>query len=220
MRLILFIVSLLPLNLIAQDTLSHFSLGASIEGDWCDRRSTIDGDQQFLKSQYDSLETGRIRGGLGFCLQYRMNNNLSIQSGVNYIMRGYRIDTISESELTNLRYNFNYIELPVYLNLKFRNEKKIQPMLFIGASFRYLVHMQTKFYQMGINTEKVDAENDDILPFAVNACVGIGFSKNIYDRTRLQIAGLFNQSITAITESPYKRLLNSAGIQIAITRDI
>lgn len=220
MRLILFIVSLLPLNLIAQDTLSHFSLGATIEGDWCDRRSTIDGDQQFLKSQYDSLETGRIRGGLGFCLQYRMNNNLSIQSGVNYIMRGYRIDTISESELTNLRYNFNYIELPVYLNLKFRNEKKIQPMLFIGVSFRYLVHMQTKFYQMGINTEKVDAENDDILPFAVNACVGIGFSKNIYDRTRLQIAGLFNQSITAITESPYKRFLNSAGIQIAITRDI
>ena len=220
MRIILFIVSLLPINFMAQDTLSHFRLGGSIEGDWCDRRSTIDGDQQFLKTQYDSLESGRLRGGLGFCMQYKINNRLSFQSGINYIMRGYRIDTINDSEITNMRYNFNYIELPTYLSVKFRNDKKIQPMIFIGASFRMLVQVQTKFYQIGNNTENVKNENDDILPFAVNACVGIGFSKNIYDKTQLQVAGLFNQSITATTATPYKRFLNSAGIQIAITRDI
>ena len=69
---------------------------------------------------FTKIRLGYVVGGI---VDYKINDNISIQSGINYSSKGTSVDIDKAHEVTNskgyIRLHFNYLEIPIQANYKF-----------------------------------------------------------------------------------------------------
>ena len=68
---------------------------------------------------------------IGGYFRYSFNSRYSIQPEINFYAKGSRINTVDN--LYEYVY-LGYLEVPVLFELKFRNQKKLQPIIFAGPA--------------------------------------------------------------------------------------
>ena len=68
---------------------------------------------------------------IGGYFRYRFNNKYSVQPEINFYSKGSKINTIDN--LYEYVY-LNYLEIPVLFTITFRDQKKLQPIIFAGPA--------------------------------------------------------------------------------------
>jgi hypothetical protein len=68
---------------------------------------------------------------IGGYFRYSINNKLAVQPEINYYAKGSGINTIDN--LYEYVY-LDYLEIPVLLIFKFRNERKLKPVIYAGPT--------------------------------------------------------------------------------------
>jgi len=218
MKRILIILFLFPACLIAQDTTSAFSFGFLFSNDICSRISKAEGSTADLKQRFDSLEDVSYGYTAGIILSRSFNRNLSLHSGLNYSDRGYSIDTLSEVDLTNVKFHYRYLEVPLRVVYVFSAQKKIRPFVSLGLNFGYLLQAKTKYNQIGQATEPSFNNSDELIRFNLGVSASVGIEKSINTKYKFGVEILVRQSLLSISNSPLQRMLNSAGVCISFAR--
>ncbi len=218
MRKLICILFLLPIFSIAQDTTSKFSLGLSFSNDWCSRFTSTSDELKVMKTEFDSLENGKYGCTAGLFAGYAFHSNMNLQTGIYFANRGYNIDTLSSANLTNLKFQFRYIEIPLRFSYVFNSRYRLRPVVSFGCYGGYLIQQKTNYHQIGIAgiDHFEDDENLSSINFGILASVG--FQKMIQEKFTFQVDILCRQSFTSISNTPFKRYLNSAGINLSLSR--
>ena len=203
-----------------QDSIAKFSLGAQAGVYWSDLMLKANGELEFLKTQFDSLEHGRIMSSAGLVMKYHINSKITIGSGINLKTLGFGIDTLENAGIADIRFNFQYVEVPLNLEYTFKESKTWKPILRVGLSYQYLVGMQRRYFEFGQTNETLLKETKQYVTSAIGINVGIGVNKKVYEKTNLQIVISGERNLSSISDSPLERYWQNAGIYFALTRDI
>jgi hypothetical protein len=74
---------------------------------------------------------------IGGYFRYCFNNRFAIQPEINFYTKGSRINTIDN--LYEYVY-LDYLEIPVLFAVRFRHEKKLQPIIYVGPAIGINTH--------------------------------------------------------------------------------
>ena len=219
MKKILCILLLLPLFTKAQDSTSHvFYGGISYSNDLSYRLSKADGDIDYLKQEFDSLESSRYGFSAGVFAGYTINSALSVRAGLHFSRYGFAIDTLEEAGFTNMKFNYSYVELPIRISHVFKLQSKVQPIVSLGLYAGYLLQQKTTHFATG-EPQRITYEDGQALSSINLGVIGaVGFQKNIAPNYRIQLEGAFRQSFTPVGDTPLKRYLFSTGVNFSIVR--
>lgn len=204
----------------SQDSTATFRIGVQSGVYWSDRILKADGEVESLKSQFDSLEQGRIKSSAGVVFAYCHNSQLSITSGLLLRTYGFFIDSLESSSVAKMRYNFQYLEIPLNLEFTFNKFKTWQPLIQAGISYQYLVGMQRRYFEFGQTTEILLKETEQYVTSGIGINLGIGINKKVNDNSNFQIGIAGQRNLTSISKTPIERYWQNAGIYFALTRDI
>ncbi len=218
MKKLIYILFLLPIFSIAQDSTSKFSVGISFSNDWCNRFSSADDDVKEMKNEFDSLEAGKYGFTTGLFAGYAFHPSMNFQTGIYFANRGYRIDTLSESSMTNLKFQYRYIEVPLRFSYVFNSSSKLRPVLSIGCYGGYLIQQKTKYRQIGITGFDHFSDKEKLSSINLGVTASFGFQKLIQEKFTFQLDVICRQSLTPLSDTPFKRYLNSVGINLSLSR--
>lgn len=219
MKKILCLLLFLPLFTKAQDSTSHVIFGGiSYSNDLSYRLSKAEGEFSYLKNEFDSLESSRYGFSAGIFAGYTINTTLSVQAGLHFTRSGFSIDTLQEVGFTNMKFNYNYLELPIRITHVFKLQRKIQPIVSMGFYAGYLLQHRTTYFVSAEPQRKTYEDGQSLSPLNLGFMGTLGFQKDIAPNYRIQVEGLFRQSFTSISNTPLKRYLFSTGINLSLVR--
>ena len=119
------------------------TIGGRIGGNF--GSASVDGVANILTPDISTLNT--FMGGI--TINQRLDDLLSVTSGVNYKRKGFRASQDINTELFeielpvnisgNLETRLDYIEVPLLLNFAFNRNSNIQPYIEVGPAFSYAV---------------------------------------------------------------------------------
>jgi opacity protein-like surface antigen len=118
--------------------------------------------------------TGLAFGGL---LDISVMNILSIEPGIGYSMRGYKMSTTEPSFGTmTFSNNFSYLTIPVHGKLKFPTPL-IKPYALAGLNVGLLLAAKAKMEGTGIPTEELDVKDSmNAVDIGLDLGAGVEFS--------------------------------------------
>lgn len=103
---------------------------ASLDGNYLHSNYLMDND---FKSKF------KIGGGLGIVLNYRVADELSIETGINYVIRDYKVNNRQELGMTesflisNVSFDRKYLEIPISVVRNFEDFEKLE--LYFGLYY-------------------------------------------------------------------------------------
>lgn len=137
----------------------------------------------WIKPDLKGLERDGYRVGFGYGVQmeFRIQDNYAIASGVQISYRGgsikYKADSVNIPDLVTT-YKLQYVEIPIALKMKTNEFKKIRYYGMFGFSPGYII--RSKF-----DTENLENENakEYMNEFNVNMIIGAGLEYTISGST-------------------------------------
>lgn len=216
MKKILWILFLVPFSAVAQDSTGKFLIGISFSNDLCNRLSLADDEVVQMKNDFDSLESFQYGMTTGMFAGYSLRSNLTLQAGAYFANRGYKIDTLQQASIANVKFNFRYVEVPVRLNYVFRNSWKLKPFFSAGLSMSLLVQNKTFYRTIGVAGIDDYRDEQKLAPIVYGMNASIGFQKEIQEEYLFQCEVIYRQSVSSISDTPLKRYLNATGINLSL----
>jgi len=206
----------IPFCGLSQDTLSNWKWGASVGAEQCGRRLKAIGIDQSAEAVWNDMEENvwRLTGGVR--IQRELVSGLAVFSGLNYLNRGYRVDTIQDANLNSLNYSFKYLEIPLGLFYSPMNNRKnsilanasINAALSIDNSLQYSKDGQTARFEM-------DAV-PNVNTLSWNVSVGLGIRRAITNTAHADLYLGGNQSLSPLAVGNLERRLFSLGIYLSV----
>ena len=216
----LIIISFYSLHLDAQDSISHWSIGA--QGSIFYSYRSIKSSQELaeMKTLFDSLETSILGHQIGGAIRYTINNNFDISSGITYQRSGYNIDTLMEASIANMKFRYSFIKIPIRFHFNFRNGKTNRPFIAAGVSTNYCVADKTTFTEFGRATV-IELEKPKITGNVfTDINLTIGLMKTITPKTKLHLAIDGAYSLQPLEKGELTRRLWNAGVWLSLTHDL
>jgi hypothetical protein len=206
----------LPFCAFSQDTLSKWSWGLTGGVEQSGRQLKESNNNQDVIDFWNGLEENvwRLSGGLR--VQRELTQRFSVYSGLTYINRGYRIDTIQDAGLNALEYHFRYLEVPVGVFYSANNGKKNS--LMASASFNTAFGLSnTLYYYKNGQTARFEMEavpNVNSVIFNVSAALGV--RRTITNTAKLDLYLSGNQSLSPLANGDLERRFFSVGLFISV----
>ena len=206
----------LPVMVFSQDTLSKWSWGVMGGVERCGRiLKDVNNDEESLKV-WNDLEDNVWRLSGGMRIQRQLIGHFSVFSGLTYVDRGYRIDTLPNAGLNTLEYHFQYVEVP--FGIAYSPAKNKKNSLLASASFITAFGLSNKlYYNKDGQTARFEMQAaPDLNPTTMNVSAALGVRRAITNTAKLDIYVSGNQSLSPISSGPLERRFRSVGMFISI----
>jgi hypothetical protein len=217
MNKILIILSMLSCVFAnAQDTLSKWTLGAvgGLNRSYIQIKSSGEPNTAEIWNSFEEPSWG---GYVGVRVSYFIQPKMELISGLNFADRGYRIDTLQEAGLHNIKFQYRFLEIPVALNYGFNLNNKNQVITSLGIAARMLVSdkmLYEKFNQTAVyEMSDIQAENT----INTNVTASLGLRRLITETFNLDVYIQGNRALSPLGDGPVSRYLNSLGMFVAIS---
>lgn len=182
---------------------------------------SIDASESAFKDvaeQWNELEKASYKGGVGLGFRFPLSERITLQSGLQWAQRGYKLDTIQDASITGMKYHFTAMELPLKVNYMLTDGKAWNPYVSFGVSLGYIVKSKSTFQRLG-QTPEFDFYADGCLQHIQLGAIGsLGFIRAIDDHSQLFIAADYYQSFAPVMKSTIERRLNHLGVRFGISR--
>jgi hypothetical protein len=206
----------LPVMVFSQDTLSKWSWGVMGGVERCGRiLKDVNNDEESLKV-WNDLEDNVWRLSGGMRIQRQLIGHFSVFSGLTYVDRGYRIDTLPNAGLNTLEYHFQYVEVP--FGIAYSPAKNKKNSLLASASFITAFGLSNKlYYNKDGQTARFEMQAaPDLNPTTMNVSAALGVRRAITNTAKLDIYVSGNQSLSPISSGPLERRFRSVGMFVSI----
>jgi hypothetical protein len=157
----------------------------------------------------------RFAGGLR--IQRELGSGLSLFSGINYINRGYSIDTIQDAQLNTLDYSFKSIELPLGFAFQPATGRKNSLLLNASINAAFLIDNTLQYSKDG-QTARFEMEAvQNAKPIGWNVSAGLGVRRAVTNTANVDLYLGGNQALSPLAEGSLERRLFSLGLYLSIT---
>ena len=201
----------------AQGTLSHWSFGVVSGVEQCGRLLSDAGGNQDEFDYWNSLEQNvwRISGGLR--AERKLNERFSLYTGLNYVNRGYQIDTLEDAGLNSLDFNFRYLDVPlglIYTGKRYgKNSLFAASTLSMGYAWNDVV-----FYQKNGQTAQFEMQAlSNVSPIGANVSAALGVRRSITETANADFYFSGNQSLIPLAQGALERRFYAFGFFVAVT---
>jgi Outer membrane protein beta-barrel domain len=216
MRFIFCFLLLIPAAMNAQDSTSKVMWGVAFGNDMCYRLSKADAGFDNFKSEFDSLESAKYGYSAGLTFSYAVRSNWTIQSGLNFSEKGYRIDTLKEASLTNMKFHFRYVELPVTVGNVFNSKRAVKPCASMGVYVGYLLSQRTTYTPIGEISSHYADNSSALSNVNLGLVATLGMQTTIQSSYLFKVEAMYKQSLLSLSDGPFNRYLNSLGVVLSL----
>ncbi len=179
------------------------------------------------KEQDNSFYRPRLGFSTGGHVSYNITKRLSIESGAQFSLKGYRSkpsfgvilygNEIYEGKMKD-HYNFNFVDIPLSVNYVFFNNR-LQMVATAGVTWNHMRHNSVKRFTQ-------DDVNKDLRPVMIfhtpyrqntfSCTVGLGIQYNVNERLLLKAVPTFRYAIIPIQTNLAKSAYHwNAGLNIS-----
>jgi opacity protein-like surface antigen len=151
------------------------------------------------KPMLDSLESPKFCYSFGIYSNYQLSKRFSLELGVYYANKGYKIDDITfttanypeEAGKGSVFYNYRYIDVPLNMNFYIIN-KKVKLFLSTGLTANIFINqkgvIKSDEFDVSIFNERNKPFRDNTAPFniAFNGSLGLEYELSQHFTLRLQ----------------------------------
>jgi hypothetical protein len=201
----------------SQDTLSNWSFGLVGGLDQCGRVLKHSGNDQGVTAPWNSLEKKVLRLSGGLRLERNFSKHFSLLTGLNYVDRGYSIDTLQDAGLNGLEFHFRYIELPLGLIYTGKALGKNSLLASAGVTFGYAVSDILYYRKDGQSALFEMQAVNNMKPFQANVSAALGIRRNVTARANADLYLSGNQALLPVAQGELERRFYSFGIFLAVT---
>lgn len=202
---------------IAQDTLScwRFGGGGSLVYSYRSLKATDELTE--MKVIYDSIETGILGFQFGGIVEFALNRSFDVVSGIDYVRMGYDIDTLKEASITDMRFRYDFIRVPLKFVWHYQRGMRMSPFLSIGGGANYCVSEKVTFKQFGSATLlEMEKKTVSGKVFPELNC-SVGMVKQITPETMLRIFIEAHYNLNSLEAGNLSRKLWGTGVSVSLS---
>jgi len=166
------------------------------------------------KPMLDSLESPKICYSLGIYSTYQLSKRFSLELAVYYANKGYKIDEIKFTTVTNpddggvgsVFYNYRYVDVPLNVNFYIIN-KKVKLFLSTGLTANVLINKKTVIssdeFDVSTMNERNKPTRDNIAPFNISFNGSLGLEYELSNHFTLRLQPHYQRFLTTIDTSKW-----------------
>jgi hypothetical protein len=200
----------------AQDTLSNWSFGGLLGVDRQYRVLNAEGSLSGTAEAWDDLESAawRISGGLK--VQWSPFKRFSLSTGIIYVDRGYKIDSLKDARWHGLEYHFRYVDIPVGIHYTGLESKKNRLFAGVGINTSIAVSNMLQYQKNGQTAQFEMKAESEIHPILLNVSASLGIRRTITNNATVDFYLNGIQSLKPYAVGPLERRFNSVGLFVSI----
>ena len=214
----LFLITLLIAGLAcgAQDTLSNWSFGGLLGVDRQYRVLNAENSLSGTAETWDDLESAawRISGGLK--VQWSPLKSFALSTGIIYVDRGYKIDSLKNVRWHGLEYHFRYVDIPLGFHYTGIETKKNRLFAGVGINTSIAVSNVLQFQKNGQTAQFEMKAESEMRPILLNVSASLGVRRTITNNATVDLYVNGIQSLKSYAEGPLERRFNSVGLFVSI----
>ena len=214
----LFLITLLIAGLAcnAQDTLSNWSFGGLLGVDRQYRVLNAENSLSGTAETWNELESAawRISGGLK--VQWSPLKRFALSTGIIYVDRGYKIDSLKNARLHGLEYHFRYVDIPLGFHYTGVESKKNRLFAGVGINTSIAVSNVLQYQKNGQTAQFEMKAESEIRPILLNVSASLGLRRTITNNATVDLYVNGIQSLKSYAEGPLERRFNSVGLFVSI----
>lgn len=214
----LFLITLLIAGLAcnAQDTLSNWSFGGLLGVDRQYRVLNAENSLSGTAETWDDLESAAWRVSGGFKVQWAPLKRFALSTGIIYVDRGYKIDSLEDARLHGLEYHFRYVDIPLGFHYTGIESKKNRLFAGVGINTSIAVSNVLQYQKNGQTAQfEMEAESE-MRPILLNVSASLGLRRTITNNATVDLYVNGIQSLKSYAEGPLERRFNSVGLFVSI----
>lgn len=232
MKHLLMLAPLFFSTAIAQSTAKNrkFEFGVSVSNDIGYRtlkHNDTDPSNDFILEQRNDREEIKYCYSAGLTIAYTLNVRARISTGILYSNKGYQTEKLSlqsafpDPEAPNkfqLRYNMNYIDVPLIFNYRFGQKKKLRFSIGAGVGTNiFLKEVRRSILYYDDKTERESSETEfDYIRINLSPQVEFGVIFDAHDLFYLSARPTFSYGLLKIIDAPITAYLFTGGINVGI----
>lgn len=217
MRNWLFIVCMFPLAVFGQDSISHWRLGGALQSGTFGRWTQLKSGPPEIKERLDEAERNGSAWGARFITQYQLKSSSRLEASLGVSQGFYRVDTIAEAEMYDVRYRYTFIDIPIGIAGTWANLGKWSIEGNIGIVGSVLMSQRTSYLFIGLADGDV-WEEPNLRRFLPGVYGEVAFRKEIYSGSYLSFGARIHQMILPTVNGPLQRYLYQGTVNIAYVR--
>jgi len=182
------------------------------------RITQANGDLNWLKKEWDKLESGSVGYSFGAFAERTLSPNLSLRVGAGFSSFGERADSLIDLGVDKYRTDYKFIELPVVASYYFGENKYRKPYFSAGYTMNYFLNKSITYSLVGSNREEKTVVKGDEKSINHAVRIAFGFDFVLDKKWSLKTEIFANQFVSSLTNDGVRRLPFSSGLSVQLRK--
>lgn len=181
-------------------------------------RTNAPGELDWLKKEWDKLETGSMGYSLGAFAERTVTSKISLRVGAGFSTYGERADSLKDLGIDKYNTDYRFIEVPVVASYYIGNSKYNRPYFSAGYNLNYFLNKRITYSLLGSNREEKTVLNGDEKAISHAVRFAFGFDFELDKKWSLKTEIFANQFVSSLTNGGVRRLPFAAGLSIQLRK--
>jgi len=182
------------------------------------RITQANSDLNWLKKEWDKLESGSVGYSFGAFAERTLSTKLSLRVGAGFSSFGERVDSLSDLGIDKYKTDYRFIEVPLVASYYFGENKYRRPYLSAGYTLNYFLNKRISYSMVGSSREETTVLKSDVnaISHTVRIAVGVDFVLDKKWSVKTEIFA--NQFVSSLTNDGVRRLPFAAGLSVQLRK--
>ena len=181
-------------------------------------KTNATGELDWLKNEWEKLETGSMGYALGAFAERTINSKISLLVGAGFSTYGERADSLKDLEIDKYHTDYRFIEVPVLANYYIGKSKYNRPYFSAGYNLNYFLNKRITYSLLGSNREERTVLKGDEKAITHAVRFAFGFDFVLDKKWSIETEVFANQFVSSLTNDGLRRMPFAAGLSIQLRK--
>ncbi len=182
------------------------------------RITQANSDLNWLKKEWDKLESGSVGYSVGAFAERTLSSKLSLRAGVGFSTFGERVDSLSDFGIDKYKTDYRFMEVPFVASYYFGENKNRRPYFSAGYTMNYFLNKSITYSMVGSNREEKTMIKGDEKSINHAVRFAFGFDFVLDKKWSLRTEIFANQFVSSLTNDGVRRMPFSSGLSVQLRK--
>lgn len=182
------------------------------------RITQANSDLNWLKKEWDKLESGSMGYSVGAFAERSFSSRLSVRAGVGFSSFGERADSLNDLGIDKYRTDYRFLEIPLVASYYFGENKYRRPYFSAGYTMNYFLNKSITYSMVGSNREEKTVLKGDEKSINHAVRLSFGFDFVLDKKWSLRTEIFANQFLSSLTNDGIRRMPFSSGLSVQLRK--
>jgi len=177
-----------------------------------------DGELDWLKNEWDKLETGSMGYSVGGFAEGSFSSKWSVRAGAGFSTYGERADSLKDLGIDKYQTDYRFIEVPVVASYYIGKSKYNRPYISAGYTLNYFLNKRITYSLLGSSREEKTVLKGDEKAISHAVRFAFGFDFVLDKKWSLKTEVFANQFVSSLTNDGIRRMPFAAGLSVQLRK--